>query len=268
MKKSLLYRIRDARIFSGVELEVLNNIVSRIGKNSGSWPSYAEIAADIGRHRRTVIRKVERLERSGVLIVERRYRRSNLYSIDENALAEAAKLQHVIRAEKQRRWASITPARSSTQRHHVVASGNSDSGRESPRILKEESRKSDDAISNEDLQSELEALFPPNVELAFEKAVHQYGFDSLAEHLSKHGRFLFRIFIDPNRKSRIGTSGLLLVCFDNNLARHPELKILLAKLGFDEDAHWPIDAFRDWMSQPGRGLLVAPSAYRLGSDDA
>lgn len=264
MSTKLEYLVRDCGLFTRSQNAVLLNIASRIGRNTCAWPSLERIARDTRLSRRTVIRAVNELEARDVLVVERIIGRQSRYSIKTEALVSASAREHLVRSQKQRRDRRSGERRVNARSHQPVTSGPASSDVVSPRIINNDKAKSKDGPSDTELLDLLEARDGNDTEWAFEKGVRANGFVLLLECLTRHGRPLFRILIDPSRISRVGPSGLFIVCFDKVLAKHVELPLALSAMGFDDDAHWPIDAFRARMSAPGLAEILPAPAARLG----
>ncbi|MEN0654164.1 MULTISPECIES: helix-turn-helix domain-containing protein [Hyphobacterium] len=265
MPKRIEYEIRDSRCFPRSQHDVLLHIALRLGRNGTAWPSYATLAEDTRLSRRTVMRAVKALERSQVLNVERTSR-GNVYSIDRDALELHKELTHRANAAARVRTQRRRPARNPSGRvlHcHSPVSGRSAAGDTATPKEKESKNKFNQGPNDLELLELLEQRDGTGAERAFERALGVLGFQSLLQHLTRHGRPLIRILIDPNRDDRTGASGLFIVCFDELLANHPDLPTALERMGFDEDAHWPMEAFRRRMSEPGLPEILPAPASRI-----
>lgn len=265
MPKRIEYEIRDSRCFPRSQHDVLLHIALRLGRNGTAWPSYATLAEDTRLSRRTVMRAVKALERSQVLNVERTSR-GNVYSIDREALELHKELTHRANAAalvrvQHRRTTSSTSGR--TVDCHLPVTEHSAVGDTATPKEKESKNKLNEGPTDLELLDLLEERDGTGAERAFERLLGISGFQSLLQLLTRHGRPLIRILIDPNRDDRMGVSGLFIVCFDELLARHPDLPTALESLGFDRDAHWPMEAFRRRMSETGLPAILPAPAKRL-----
>lgn len=254
--------IRDSGLLKGAAYQVALMLAVRTNEYGVCWPSYTTIAKEARVSGRSARDAVKKLERQGLLSVDRKSRKTNSYRLEVVAFEMAAKNRHYVNERR------VHTPRSTK----LPLGGNlttTEGATSSPKYIgntKNLNRAVTQSYDTEEIFDLLSESWAWKTEGKFAVRATQIGGSGITDTWFKRGRPTFVLFIDPLRTQGRECEGLS-ISFSESPGDPDLIERILRTMGFDDDPIWRWDVFIDRLSNPEMPPLEPVPVVRLVEEE-